>query len=326
MDVPVWLRSLHPHRWARRRQGLDRGRIALTHRRVYILPTRLGVLAGAVLFTMLLGALNYSNNMGFALTFLLSAIAIVSMYQCQRNLVGLQVGVRPGRPGFAGGPASCEVELSSAGNGVHWQVGVGPDSAEAMRVDICPGETRQARLTTRPGHRGLWTMPTIRITSEYPLGLFRAWAWLYPEAPLLVYPAPASDAPTPQGAAGGELADEAGQLRGGDEFVGLRSAPPGEPASRLAWKAMARTGERLAKDYRSGADPVWLDWDAVPGADPELRIARLTRLALDAHAAGQPFGLALPRTRIDPAAGDEHLHRCLRALALMPGGTKPDEF
>ncbi len=323
MRVPAWLRSLHPHRWARRRQGLDRGRIALSPRRVYILPTRLGVLAGAVLFTMLLGALNYSNNMGFALTFLLSAIAIVSMHQCQRNLVGLQIGVRPGPPRFAGEPASCDVELSSAGQAVHWQVGVGPDSPDALRVDVRPGEIRRARLTARPGHRGVWAMPMIRITTEYPLGLFRAWTWLYPEATLLVYPAPAHEAAATPSPPAGEADADAGPARGGDEFVGLRSAPPGEPASRLAWKAMARTGERLAKDYRSGADPVWLDWEAVPGADRELRIARLARLVLDAHAAGHPFGLALPHMRLDPATGEEHLHRCLRALALMPGGATP---
>ena len=91
-------------RWARRRQGLDGDCIALGHNRIYILPTRSGLVFGAVFFTMLLGALNYSNNMGFALAFLLTAVAVVSIHHCQRNLDGLRLTVSGCTPVFAGEP------------------------------------------------------------------------------------------------------------------------------------------------------------------------------------------------------------------------------
>ena len=35
---------------------------------------------------MLLGAMNYNNNLGFALTFLLAGVGIVSMHHCHHNL------------------------------------------------------------------------------------------------------------------------------------------------------------------------------------------------------------------------------------------------
>ena len=89
-------------RWARRRQGPDGEFVELHQGRVYILPTRSGLVFGLVFFTMLLGALNYSNNMGFALAFLLTAVAVVSIHHCQRNLAGLRLSVSGCDPGLRG--------------------------------------------------------------------------------------------------------------------------------------------------------------------------------------------------------------------------------
>ncbi len=73
-------------RWIRRRQGPDPAAVNLHRGRIYILPTGLGVAFGVMLFAMLLGSLNYANNLGLALTFLLAALALVAMHACPRNL------------------------------------------------------------------------------------------------------------------------------------------------------------------------------------------------------------------------------------------------
>ena len=41
----------------------------LHNRRIFVLPTRQGMVFLGVLFLMLLGAINYSNSMAFVLTF-----------------------------------------------------------------------------------------------------------------------------------------------------------------------------------------------------------------------------------------------------------------
>jgi uncharacterized protein (DUF58 family) len=94
---------------------------------------------------------------------------------------------------------------------------------------------------------------------------------------------------------------------------------PGESLSRMAWKAWARTGQLLAKDYRSGAGSSWLDWNALPAGDPEERLSQLARLVIDAEAAGQLFGLRLPGVELPPMAGQDHVHRCLALLATYNG-------
>ncbi len=42
-------------------------------------------------FAMLMGSMNYNNNLSFVLTFFLAGIGFVAMHQCQRNLVGLEL-------------------------------------------------------------------------------------------------------------------------------------------------------------------------------------------------------------------------------------------
>ena len=58
--------------WARRRQGADTHAVELKRRRIYVLPTRFGIVFAAMVFAMLLGSLNYGASLGFALTFLLA--------------------------------------------------------------------------------------------------------------------------------------------------------------------------------------------------------------------------------------------------------------
>jgi len=306
-------------RWAKRRQGPDGDVVELHQGRVYILPTRSGLVFGAVFFTMLLGALNYSNNMGFALAFLLTAVAVVSIHHCQRNLAGLQLSVSGCAPVFAGEPMECTVHLNNKGHGSRWQIAAGPATERTPAIDLPPGTSGELTLRLATDRRGRLRCPAIRVSTRHPLGLFESWAWLHPQRELLVYPRPTESVAVrlPPSAPDFENAGES--VRGTDEFVGLRPPVPGESLSRLAWKAWARTGQLLAKDYRSGAGTSWLDWNELPVGDPEERLSQLARLVIDAEAAGQLFGLRLPGVELPPMAGRDHAHRCLSVLATYNG-------
>jgi uncharacterized protein (DUF58 family) len=58
-----------------------------------------------------------------------------------------------------------------------------------------------------------------------------------------------------------------------------------------------------------------LDWLRTPEKETEARLSRLTRWALDAHAAGLAFQLTLPGRTIVMGSGEAHLRQCLEALA-----------
>ena len=63
------------------------------------------------------------------------------------------------------------------------------------------------------------------------------------------------------------------------------------------------------------------DLDQTPGADLESRLAVLARWIVDAHAAGEAFGLRLPGSYLPPEPGALQQRRCLEALATFsPAG------
>jgi len=287
--------------------------VTLTRGRIYILPTRLGIAFGVMLFAMLLGSLNYGNNLGLALTFLLASLALVTMHACHRNLDGLTVSGAGTDPPFAGQAATFRLGLRNPSVADRLDVEVATDSDPGANTTVRAEADARLDLHVPTRRRGHVRLARCEIATRYPFGLFRAWAVLHPDTECLVYPRPAEHAPPPPRAGGGDGGDAG---RGEDDFAGLKHYHPGDPPRRIAWKAHARGGELLVKEFAGAAasTPVF-DLDTAPGADLETRLEIMTRWVLDAHRDGKPFGLRLPGLDIDPDLGDAQRRRCLAALA-----------
>ena len=304
-------------RWARRRQGVDPQRLELARRRIYILPTRTGLAYALTVFVLLLGSMNYNNNMGFALTFLLTGIGLVTMHHCHRNLVGLRLDFQGVAPVFAGQQAQFRFIAGNSRTMHRWQIRVAWDRSSPRYVDIGPLSDARFSLPLDAPSRGWMQTPRLAVSTTFPLGLLRAWAWINLDTATLVYPKPA-DSSSPLDVL--SSAQDAGgqQQSGDDEFSGLREFRPGDSPRRVAWKSVARLGTLLVKEYREGGQqPLWIEWDAVAAANTESRLSMLTRLVLDAHRERQAFGLRLPGSAIAPQRGEQHVHQCLRQLATF---------
>jgi uncharacterized protein (DUF58 family) len=287
--------------------------VTLQRGRIYILPTGLGVAFGLMLFAMLLGSLNYGNNLGLALTFLLAALGVVAMHACHRNLEQLVARPAGTEPPFAGQDALFRIAIANPGRLPRLDL----EAATAVAGPPLPvpagGETTfELRVPTR--RRGSVLLERVEIATRYPWGLFRAWAVLHPAQYCLVYPRPPAEAPPPPpqpGPAGGGTV-----RRGDDDFAGLREYHPGDPPRHIAWKAYARSDELLVKEFSGDAEPTPVfDLADAPGGDLEARLAVMARWIIDAHARGLAFGLRLPGDEIPPAPGDAQRARCLAAVA-----------
>src|SRR5690349_18946443 len=88
-------------RWWRL-EATDDGAIRLTHRRIYILPTRRGLGFLFTLILMLLGALNYALSLGFLFIFLLGGMFHAALLQAYRQLRALKIGPGEEPEAFAG--------------------------------------------------------------------------------------------------------------------------------------------------------------------------------------------------------------------------------
>lgn len=294
------------------------GPITLSQRRLYILPTRYGLIYALMLLVMLFGSINYANSMGFVLTFLLASLAVVSILHTYRNLARLRVAPGKTDPVFAGQVAHFKLRLDNPSTQARFAIGLGRPEDSTTYCDIEPGLSASLDFFLPATQRGLLHPGRFILFSTFPLGLFRVWSHLHLEMSCLVYPRPANEtlplplSPSealPQGALQGE---------GQDDFSGLRSYRPGDGLRHVAWKAVAQERGMLTKQFSGeAAQEIWLDWDALPGMDTEARLSRITRWVLDADHAGLIYGLRLPGLQHPPAHGQEHMRRCLQALALF---------
>lgn len=315
------VRQFFSHRaqgWARRRQGPDGDSVRLERRRIYILPTRQGVLYGLVLFVMLLGSMNYSNSMGFMLTFVLTGLSFTAMYACHANLVGLEISVGKTPPVFAGETARFVLHLANPGRGARTAITLSALQGDtSVTGDLSAGGHGSVAVPLPAEQRGWLKLERLVVETTYPFALFHAWSWLHMNLRVLVYPAPAVDAPPlpwPEGGRGsGRPAD-----RGEEDFSGLRGYRPGDSPRHIAWKAAARTQRLLTKQFTgSGEEQRWLDWERLNNPDPEQRLSVLCRWILVAHAENLEYGLRLPGITLEIAGGAAHRDRCLEALALF---------
>jgi uncharacterized protein (DUF58 family) len=313
--LQAWLRD-----WARRRQGPDDDPVLLHRRRIYILPTALGLGFAASLAGMLLASMNYNNNMGFALTFLLAGLGLVTMHWCHQNLSGVTARRFRVQPTFAGRPARLEITLANAGADARYDLQVSSAGLRSEFLDLAAGQSGELHVDLPTVQRGRLVVDRIGVHTTFPFGLFHAWAWLHPSCEGVVYPAPAEHAPAPPTGGPEDAEGRWDEHRGEDDFAGLRPFRTGDSPRRVAWKAAARGEELPVKQFAGSArGSAWLDWDTLPGMPAEARLSVLCRWVLDAHAGGDAFGLRVPGAEILPAIGPMHRHRCLAALALYRG-------
>lgn len=289
--------------------------IRLHRHRIYVLPTRFGLMFSAVLLVMLMGALNYNNNPALLLTCLLGAACYQSVFQAFRCINGVQLVSLQGEPCHAGEPLYINLSFHADGR---------PRRSLRLRVadqesvfDIGNGDGR-VRVSVPAAQRGWCRVGRIRLHSEYPFGLFQVWSWLNPDFAALVYPRLEIGAPPLPHA--DDAAAEVATKRSGDEFGMLRDYHPSDPRRSIAWKASARHDTLLVKEFeqRRGQD-IALEWSATATLVYEARICRLAAWVQAAEGAQLRYVLRLPDETVGPGLGPDHRHACLRALALLPG-------
>ena len=83
-------------------------------RRIYIFPTRWGLLYAVMLLALLMGSINYAISLGYYVTFLLASLGNIAMLHTWRNLVHLQVEVLHAKPVFAGDFAQVILKIGRA--------------------------------------------------------------------------------------------------------------------------------------------------------------------------------------------------------------------
>ncbi len=299
-----------------KRSGPFNGAVTLTRDRVYIVPTKAGIIFSLLLLTLLIGSINYEKNLGFILTFLLTGTANILLLSTWRNLAGLELKSGESQAVFAGEEASFSVQLINRQLLERYSIGISHHGEDYDIVNCAANSTQMMHFKTTTDKRGRLNAGCFRLYTEFPSGLFIAWTWLDLSMSCMVYPAPDNNARLPifDHSDNGD-SDASGQ--GLENFSHLRKYHQGDNISRISWKAAAKTGELYSKEF-IGSKPVthWINWNDIPADDTEQRLSIMAALIIHAEKQQQYYGIKLPQKQIAPDTGNKHFQQCLTALAL----------
>jgi len=304
--------------WIKQRVLAKRGPLTppfeLEYRHIFVLPTKFGSGFGFMLVCMALGGLNFNNNMALILVFLLGTIAQLTTLIAYRNLSGLKIDSVWSEPVFCGEDANFRVFVSNREDRQRFAIQAGFNQAQDCK-DFKLNSSDSFLLKHPTLSRGWLEMPSFRLETRFPLGLFKAWSWVFPQTRCLVYPEPAKKAPPLPRSGHGQTGRPA--KGDGDEIHGLRKYQAGDSIHRVAWRASARHDELYSLEMESPReDACELDWDLLKGGDHETRLSILTAWVIAADHKQLSYSLKLPGTQIAAGKGASHRSQCLESLAL----------
>lgn len=282
----------------------------------------------ALLFGVLIAAVNTGNNLLYLVLGSQLAVLIVSNALAEFNLRGLRVRRCLPDEAYAGEAAAGAFLVQSARRwGAAWLVHIeeqelGEAIAIAARVPAGGAVEVYARWIF--SSRGEVALGEVRLWSSYPFGLVRRERLLDAPARMLVFPAPAAAGPAEQaGMAAGTREDPRRPGRAG-EFRGLRAYAPGDALRDLHWATTARTGVPMVVE-RTGerAEEVVVSVQDAAGEAWEANLSRATGQILWHFRLGHAVGLRLAGPTVRPRTGEAWRRDLLARLARAPRREAP---
>ncbi|MCK4708068.1 MAG: DUF58 domain-containing protein, partial [Gammaproteobacteria bacterium] len=304
--------------WIALRNPATAGEIVLHNRRLYILPTRFGYLYAAMQIVLLLAAINYQNSMTYVLTFLLTALGIISLWQTHKNLLGLTIRLKTPQPVYQQEDLNLEFVVSHSNLTNRYAIGIQYMDKPPVYTGLKPEQSKILSLTLPAVKRGLYKPAGFVIFTRYPTGLFHAWSWIKFDIPVLIYPKPVYDSKLKETISDEQHSKSTIDMSDGDDFAGLREYRQGESLKHISWKAYAQGRGMLTKTFQGHASPsLWIDWLDMTAESLEGKLSQMTALVIDANKEGKKYGVKLPGINIQQTTGAAHLSECLQQISIF---------
>lgn len=178
------------------------------------------------------------------------------------------------------------------------------------------GVRPEAALQLPPSTRGHHAWPGLVLRSSFPFGFF----WLSKETQTIgsswVYPAIEPRAPAWPAVA----VNDPNPSRSGEDVVAVRDYVVGDPMRLVDWKASARKGGWVVKEFEKERLPsLTFSWEQVESLGLEKGLERLAAWVMRAQKQGLAYGLVLGTVRLDQDNSSDHYHACMRELADFQG-------
>jgi len=206
-----------------------------------------------MVFAMVLGGLNFGNNLGLGLAFLLASIGLVAMHHCHGNLLGLELRLAGTESAFAGGEVVFRLLLENRSVTARPQVELATGAAPASVTDVTAAGQATVELRLPAERRGRVPLARYTVATRHPLGLFRAWAVVHGEHHAIAWPAPAARGRTPPGVET-DTGGAQDRAQGEHDFAGYGPSNPRLAAPHRVEGLCARPGpaHQAVRGHRRG--------------------------------------------------------------------------
>jgi len=293
---------------------------AFIHRRlrrkpqVYLKPTIEGWWwIGAITLLMLMGW-GYTNNLCLAMGMLLFAVTVVLLMEAHFNLDGIRVSGLVVEDQYQGSLAPWRLHWSSKRARqrhklfLSWD-GDGPEGEFNLPAALT-GEADGGWIFSA---RGIWRASHVKLTSSYPLGLFRAWSYHAVKVEAWVYPRPVMGPVNSRYWDEGLGVNRVHDSPSGDEPGDFRRYAEGDSPTRIAWKAIARGLPPHSKTFtEEKSQRAFYTWPIGTG-DEEAR-GRLAQRIEQHYRAQESWALQIHGRLMSLESGAKHRQASLRAL------------
>jgi uncharacterized protein (DUF58 family) len=191
---------------------------------------------------------------------------------------------------------------------------------------LLPQETRSELIVQSFPKRGLYLLQGFWISTQFPFGFFRRGEHIRAQGEVLVYPSvqPISSQFHLLPFLEGSL--ESRHMGAGENLFSIRTYQDGESARIIDWKAAAKTGELMAREYEREEESKFclildthLHDTAGPGGEECFEKAVSMAAGIATHFLNQGTGMEFLTQRgyVPRGNGIDQLHRILRLLAVV---------
>ncbi|MCJ8315069.1 MAG: DUF58 domain-containing protein [Saccharospirillaceae bacterium] len=294
--------------------------VTLSHRKIYIVPSKLSLMLLIVISLIVLAGINYQNNVFYILAFWLLSLFIWNFILTFFNLSKLEVKAKKTLNVFAGDTAEFEFELSRVNKSVHG-LNIKTDEQVLDSIFVDKKSSKSVFIKQKSVVRGKMEMHKMTFSTVFPFGFCYGFSYVYLNLPAWIYPKPVdANVLSVNTAPGDQQILEDTQIIGSEDFNQLKQYEPGERLGHIHWANYAKTGELKVKEFVDvNSSSMWIDWADFPMLEREARLSHLCFLILEAHKKNINFGLRLNNLEIEPVFQVEqkqsHLDHCLIQLA-----------
>ncbi|CCQ12018.1 FIG002343: hypothetical protein [Pseudoalteromonas luteoviolacea B = ATCC 29581] len=280
----------------------------LTHRNIFILPSKLG---GMFLFFILLVfvlGVNYQNNLLLLASYFFSCFFVYALITTFNNVYGLKLKLDYASPPFAPNHPTLKCSLLSK------ETCLGVEIIYNKKTTLFNEVTQNSilEIVLPINSRGKHCLDKLKIQSYYPFGLVKVWSYWVIESPIYVYPS-----------LGAIKYSKISPIISDDhEFDCLTHFKPGMSQTRIYWRHYAKSKKLVVKEFSPIVEnaetnsPKVLDFFTIEG-DKETKISHLTAALLSAYETKHTVKLKLPSQPMVTCVTSEQYHEAWRMLSEL---------